>query len=169
MTRRKPTTPQILNAAQADETLAEIARLSREIDVIQGAMNEDIDRAKAFARKSAEPLQARIKTLGESLGAYATYHKSELFKNTRTVHANHGSYGFRKASSLKPAVRLKWADVLQKVIDSGREGLLRIKREVNKEALRELPESQMEELGVRLVSKDEFWFEVEQDEVENVA
>lgn len=170
MSRTKPKTPQIANANQADETLAEIASLTRELATIDLEMNTAIDAAKADARDKAAPIQARIKTLGDALGAYATYNKAELFTKVKTINANHGRYGFRKTSSLKPLPKLKWADVLDKVVATkGFAFLLRVKKELNKEAIRELPESQMEQLGCRLVRADEFWYEVEQDEVENVA
>jgi len=169
MARTKPSIPQIASIREADETLAEIARLAREINAIESTMNDAIDNAKAAARDAAAPLQLRIKTLGDALGAYATYHKADLFAKAKTISTNHGAYGFRKTTSLKPLAKLTWQSVMEKIQAAGRDGLLRVKTDINKEALRELPEPDMEALGVRLVSTDEFWYEIAQDQVEDVA
>jgi len=169
MARKKPAIPKIASRQEADATLAEIARLERQLDTIKTTLNDDIDQLKTKAREESEPLQANVKSLADALGAYATYNKATLFEKSKTLVANHGRYGFRKATSLKTLPRMKWTDVLAKIKELGRTELIRKKEEVNKELVRELPTEDVESLGARLVSVDEFWYETDQEEVEDVA
>ncbi len=169
MARKKPDIPQIRDLAEVDAVLGEIAEAQRELMLIETAMNEAIDAAKRTAAEQAAPLQARIRTLGESLGAYSTYHKSELFRRGKTLRFNHGEIGFRKTTALKPQTRLRWADVLERLRETGRREGIRVREDVNKEVLREWSDSELEAVGARLVSKDEFWYEVKQESVEDAA
>jgi phage host-nuclease inhibitor protein Gam len=167
--RTKPQPPQITSRAEADEAMEKIAQHQCQLDGIDACMNENINAAKTAAKLHAAPLQIAMKTLGDSLGAYATYNKAELFEKNKTIEANHGRYGFRKSSTLKPLTKLNWKDVLDKLKALKRDDMVRAKEDVDKDALRKLPEAEMEALGVRLVKTDDFWFEIKQEEVEDVA
>ncbi len=133
----------VKDLAQANQTLAEIAVLKRE--------------AQAAAR------QARIEALESGLAAFAEFGKAELFKDRRTCELDFGRLGFRRSSEVRPKPRNTWAAVLGRVKELGLVEAVRVREDVNREALRQWPEARLELVGARRVEKDVFWCEVNEE------
>ncbi|MEZ5571202.1 MAG: host-nuclease inhibitor Gam family protein [Halioglobus sp.] len=171
MARRKPQAPAVVinNLEQADDLLREMAECSRKIESIKSAMNQVIDDAKSEAKELAATSQARLSELEESLAAYATYQKAELFKSRKSVTRVFGTFGFRKSTEIKPQTKNTWGGILDQLKSLGMNHAIRIKEEVNKETLQEWPDERLEKVGARRVVEDKFWVEVDQAALEDGA
>jgi phage host-nuclease inhibitor protein Gam len=171
MARRKPNPPAVVinNLEQADDVLREMAKCSREIELIRSSMNQVIDDAKNEAKELASTHQARLAELEESLAAYATYQRSDLFKVRKSITRVFGSFGFRKSTEIKPEKKQTWGGILEQLKSLGMTHAVRIKEEVNKETLQEWPDERLEKVGARRVSEDRFWVEVDQAALEDTS
>ncbi|WP_027366959.1 host-nuclease inhibitor Gam family protein [Desulfocurvibacter africanus] len=169
MARSKPQVMTIEDLAQADAVLEELCRIGRKLGEIEAAMNEALDVAKAEAKKAAAPLAARKKELETALATFGAYNKADLFKKRRSVERAFGVFGFRKSTKLKLLSKFTWALVLQRLKELKLEDGIRIKEEVNKEALQTWPEERQETVGVKLDTSDEFFIELSQEKLKEEA
>lgn len=156
---------QIKSLADAGDALREIAAVERAVSEIESEANARIDRAKADAAQKSEPYKQRLKEFSEGLQVYAEYNRAELFAKRQSVELPFGFFGFRKSSELKPASKMTWAKVLDKLQSLKARRFIRVKEEVNRERLRELDADQLEPYGVRLVEKETFWIETKSEEL----
>jgi phage host-nuclease inhibitor protein Gam len=145
---------------EANVALADIAELGRRMRAIEGEMNAQIDTIKREAEERAAPLRDELVALEHGLKAFAEYHKDNLCKDRRNVELTHGSFGFRKSTELKPAPKTTWGAITERIEQLGLLTGLRIRKTPNKEVMREWPDERLTELGVRRVSKDQFWYEL---------
>lgn len=156
---------QIKSLPEAGDALAEMAAAERALAKIEAEANARIDKAKADAALKTEPHKQRLKELSEGLQVYAEYNRAELFAKRQSVEMPFGYFGFRKSSELKPASKLTWAKVLEKLQSLKARRFIRVKEDVNRERLRELDADQLEQYGVRLVEKETFWIETKSEEL----
>jgi len=161
MSRKRVKNPvTIENTVEAIGALGTLADLSRQVGAIEAELNEKIDALKAEAAEKAAPLHRDIDDLEAGLSAFATSHKRELFSDRRSFSCTFGQFGFRRSTQLKPAPKYKWGDVLC-TLDARQEvDAIRVKKEVNKEALQEWTDDQLAEVHVRRVPNDVFWYEI---------
>ncbi|MBF0628899.1 MAG: host-nuclease inhibitor Gam family protein [Magnetococcales bacterium] len=143
---------------EANTVLGEIAHLKRSIDAIEADMNESIDKIKRSAEAFSAPRRMRLDALTNGLSAFAEFNKESVFAHRRGVELSFGMMGFRRSSELKPQGRGTWAQVLEKIKELGIPEALRVREDVNREALRGWSEERLKLLGVRRVEKDLFWF-----------
>lgn len=71
----------IKDVQQAEGALAEMSAISRKLSLIEGAMNEEIDDAKARAQQESSPLFARYAELEKAVKAFGTLNKSRLLRS----------------------------------------------------------------------------------------
>ncbi len=159
----------IEDMTQADAVLEELCRIGRRLGEVEAAMNEALDQAKAEAKKAAAPLAARKKELEEALALFGAYNKADLFKKRKSVERAFGVFGFRKSTKLKLLSKFKWEMVLQRLKELKLTEGIRIKEEVNKEALQAWPEERQETVGVKLDTSDEFFIELRQEKLKEEA
>lgn len=159
----------IKDLREANDLLGVASAIKRSLGNIENTMNESIDQAKREAEADSHSLKQRLNEIEASLLAYAEYHKAELFKNKRSVELMHGSLGYRRSSEVKPAVKKRWLDVLDKIKNLGFTEAIRIKEDPNKDILREWPDEKLNLIDARRVEKDTFWYEVKEESVENAA
>lgn len=164
--RSKPTdVPVVRNLEQANEVLAELAAHKRELDQINGALNERIDQAKAAAEEKAAPVRDRVTALEVGLTSFAEHHKGDLFGKKRSVDLSFGRFGFRRSTQVKPVTRTTWAVVLERLKNLGMRDAIRVKEQPNKEVLREWPDERLAQVCVRRVEHDDFWYELDEAEL----
>lgn len=165
-TRTKPQADHVYiqDADRAQAVMAEIAAGEREIRIIDAALNERIDRAKAETAAVAAPFRARVALLAAGLQAYATYHKEQLFTERRSVVTVFGEFGFRRSSEIRPKPRTTWAMILERISSLRLIEAMRVKSEVNREVLASWSDSQLEQVGAQRTEKDEFWYQVKEVE-----
>lgn len=147
---------------ECDQALQEIGGLKRELAMIEAHQNEIIDEAKAEAKKQAEPLTERIKSLERLLKEFCESHRSD-FAKVRTREMTFGQMGFRR--STKVLIK-RVGDTLQSLKDFGLLKCLRIKEEIDKEAMKELDSEALANVGATLKTEDTFWCEVKQEELQ---
>ncbi|MBF0192870.1 MAG: host-nuclease inhibitor Gam family protein [Magnetococcales bacterium] len=145
---------------EANGVLGEIAQLKRSIDAIEADMNASIDRIKRSAAAFSAPRRARLEALANGLLAFAEFNKESLFVKRRGIELSFGVLGFRKSNELKPQGRGTWAQVLGKIKELGVVEGIRVREDVNREAMRGWSDERLEMLGVRRVEKDLFWYEL---------
>ncbi|WP_027190052.1 host-nuclease inhibitor Gam family protein [Fundidesulfovibrio putealis] len=173
MARRKPDETQAITSLDAaDAALVELAKLDREMRMIEICLNEDIEAARKRADELAAPLREKRRLLESALTTYATASKEALFKKGKSIKLTHGVFGFRASDELKPLPKGTWKEVLGKLNGMAAKlaklelpGCIRIKEEPDKEALRKLPEDLRAEAGVRIVGKDTFYYELKDENV----
>lgn len=169
-TRTKPSPLIIANLAQADEALRQLAEIAREKAQIESGMNAQIDQVKATAKAQTEPLDASRKRLEDALGVFGTQHKAELFPaRKRSQELAFGVLGFRRATSLRLLAKKTWGSVLERLSALGFTDAIRVKREVDKTAMADWSDEQLETVGVRREQIDEFFIELKQEELPQQA
>ncbi|MBF0179247.1 MAG: host-nuclease inhibitor Gam family protein [Magnetococcales bacterium] len=144
---------------QANAALGEIAQLARNLEIISADMNESIDRIKRASEAFAAPRRARLEALANGLSAFAEFHKATLFEKRRGIELTFGAFGFRRSSEVKPTGRGTWAQVLERIKELGEREVIRIREDVNRDALRAWSEERLALLGVDRIDKDVFWYE----------
>lgn len=169
--RSKPQPFIISDMAQADEALRQLGEIHREQRQLEDGAQAQIDQIKAVAKAQLEPLVNNRKRLEDALAVYATAHKAEIFGDVRNRSQSlvFGTIGFRRATALRLMAKRTWAMVLQRLHDLGFKEGVRTKAEVDKEALRGWPEGKLEDVGVIRETTDEFYIELNLEEVANKA
>ncbi|MEO5332137.1 MAG: host-nuclease inhibitor Gam family protein [Magnetococcus sp. YQC-5] len=154
----------IADMQQANAVLGEMAMLQRAITTIEADMNSVIDTAKRNADAFAAPRRKRLKDLETALSVFAEFNKETLFNVQRTAELAFGVFGFRRSTELKPKSKITWAMVLGKIKELGF-AAIRVKDEVDRDAMREWPEERLSLVGVQRIQKDVFWYEIKQEEL----
>lgn len=169
-TRSKPQPLIIATLEQADDALRQLAEIARAQSLIEGDLNANIDMLKAQAKAKTEPLTASRKRLEDALGVFGIQSKGELFTDRkRSLELAFGVIGFRKATSLRLLAKRTWGSVLERIEALGFISAIRIKREVDKTAMADWSDEQLETVGVKREQVDEFFVELKQEELPDKA
>jgi phage host-nuclease inhibitor protein Gam len=152
--------PVLQTTEQVEEALANCGHLQSYLAQIEGEMNQQIIAVREQYAPRIDATGARLELETEALRAYADAH-GELFAVKKSTDYTHGTIGYRTGTpKLKPLKGWTWDRVLEKVRQCAR-AYLRVKEEVNKEALladREtLGADRLKALGVA-VAQDETFF-----------
>ncbi len=172
MARRKPNTKNLYpvkNLEEANNALADIAALKRQVEGVNADMNAAIDRAKADAEVKAAPLQVQMNALENGLLAYAEINKDELFDKKRSVDLDFGSIGYRRSREVKPLPKHTLAMVLDKIKTLNMTEAIRTRESVDKDVLRNWPEERLATVSARIVEKDTFWLEPDETKLADLA
>jgi phage host-nuclease inhibitor protein Gam len=141
--------PQSITEASA--SLAEIGAAQRELAVIQAALDETIAAAKTAAEAGAAPHKAAIEARTRGLQVWAAANRGLASGKTITLAA--GTLGWR---ARPPSVRIgNMAAAIEFMATMGLDRFLRIKREINKEALLAEPQAATRVPGVSVGSAGE--------------
>ncbi len=166
MARRKPDNLYLVRDLEdVDRVLAELGTLKRSLTRIQDGMNERIDKLKAEAEAECSPLLDRRSALENGLLAFAEFHKAEICDDRRSQELLYGEIGFRRSSEIKPKPRQTWKTILGRVKELNLLDALRVREDVDREALRRWPEHQLDLVGAQRVEKDSFWYELREAEL----
>lgn len=165
MTRKRMTSPGLSSWDDVDQALAEIGEIDRELGLIEASQQESIDRIKATTKTTAEPLQLRKAALEALIQQYAEANRGELQK-TKTKALTFGTVGFRLSTRV---VIKRVADTLQALKDMGLKACIRVKEEVDKEAMKNLPLETLAAVGASLKTEDAFGYEVNREKLAEVA
>ena len=166
MARKKPGNEfKIKSLDEVNAALEEIAKLQRYIKAVEADMNGDIDAIKAGAESVAAQHMEKLTALEAGIQAYAEYNKAELFRNKKSIPLNFGVIGFRMSQKLKPAPKTTWKRILEILKEQGLKSAIRVKEDVNKDVLGEWSDERLESVNVQRVRKDQFWYEVAEEEL----
>lgn len=153
-------TMQIKSLDDANQALAEIGRLTMRLEAIDGKAAEKIGKIKEEAAKSGEEFRERIKELESALALYSEYNKGDLFKDKKSISLSYGTIGFRL--STKISIKRSTLELLKKLF--GGKGV-RIKEEVDKEELKDWPDTDLAQVDAAKITQDTFFYEVNREEV----
>ena len=143
------------NLFEANAMLARIGDLTRSHDLIQSAMDEGIGQFKEKMQAEAQPLSVEIETLTASLQLYAEANRDVLTKNgkLKTIKLSAGEISWR---ARPPSVRLKDVPaIIGTCLQRGLQKFLRIKTDIDKEAMLADPVVAGSIVGVTIASTGE--------------
>lgn len=164
--RTKPHAFIVTDAPQAEAALAEMAQLDLTLELHAVEMNEAINEAKARAKASCAPLEARRKELEQALASYAELNKATLFKARKSLDMGFGVIGFRLSTCIKTVGKsTTWEMVLQKLKDFGFTDAIRTQETVDKDALRSYPDERLATVGAKREVSDVFFIEINKEAV----
>ncbi len=138
----------------ADEFIRVIGEAQRERARIEAEMNETIARAKAEAEGAAQPHKGTIEQLSKGVQVWCEAHRAELLKpGTKTYAFAAGEVSWRKRP---PKVIARGIDkALDFIKRRGLTRFLRVKEELDKEALLKEPETALRIPGISIGSEGE--------------
>jgi phage host-nuclease inhibitor protein Gam len=142
--------------ADADHVLAELGELNRDLTRLETERNEAIAAAKIRFFDKGTPVTDRITALEAALRRYVLEHEEELDLRSRTL--TNGRVGLHLAHaltvrSIKKAVA--W------LVAAKKWAFLRVKHELNKEALADAPADVLKACGAKVKSYDVCFYEVD--------
>lgn len=141
--------------SEANVFVARIGAAQQELDAIQAGLDAAAARVKAEHEALARPLRADIAALTRGVQVWAEAHRGELTQDGRvkTVKLPSGEIAWR---TRPPSVRLSGiAAVIEAIRERGLHGFLRVRAEVNKEAMLAEPELAVSVPGVTIGSAGE--------------
>ena len=157
---RLTSTEQIRDLDEANQAIAEIGRLTMQIESIDGKASEKIGKIKEDAARAGEPARERIKELESALLLYAEYNKGDLFKDRKSIPLSYGTIGYRL--STRVSVKRTTLELLKKLFKG--KGV-RIKEEVDKEELLTWKDEDLAQVDAAKLVQDTFFYEVNREEV----
>lgn len=151
--------------ADVDQALRQIGEIERDLFLIEGDTNESIDRLKETAKAQAKPYLDRKTALELAMKEFCETHRAE-FAKIKTKQLVFGSVGFR----LSTRVLIKRvADTLQALKDLGLMHCIRLKEEIDKEAMKQLPAETLAEVGAGLKTENAFGYEIDRARIAEAA
>ncbi len=141
---------------EVDTALKQIGEIDRELSMIEAAQNEQIDQVKTQAKSTMAPLADRKAGLELAIRDYAEANRAE-FASVKTKILTFGSVGFRL--STKVLVK-RVGDTLQSLKDLGLSACIRVKEEIDKEAMKNLDKETLANVGAALKSENVFGYEI---------
>lgn len=151
---------------EVSNCIAKVGRHQREFEQVQIKLNEDIEQIKTQALKNSRSHQEAVEELFEKIFIYAEKHRDELTERgkKKTVHFPTGEISWRLTP---PSVLLKNVkEVLELCKKLNLERFIRVKEEVNKEAILKEPEVAQKIRGVTISQKEEFVVKPSETEIE---
>lgn len=153
---KKAVIPMPGNLDEAAQFLAQIGEEQRAIDKVQSDLNTEVDELKTKAMADTKPHQDKIFQLIEGLLAYAGVRRDELTDGGRrkTVETPTGIFCWRMTP---PAVSLhNVKSILESLKLLGLNRFIRIKEEIDKEAMLKEPDVAEAVEGVSISQHEEF-------------
>lgn len=160
--------PTINSIEEADNLLREIAEQKRQIELLNLEYKDKVDSLKKTVAAQCEPLLEKITIREQALIRFGESKKNELFIKKKSLNLNFGVIGFRSSTSIKTLRKITWEQVLgflKSSTDSALAACIRVKQEVDKDALRQLPAEKIAEAGCKLEQNDTFFYELAEAEL----
>jgi len=158
--------PQTLTRARAEELLGEVATLTLE----RNAQKIEMDRALTTIRERYEvslaALSRQLEEKSTLLEMWAGDNRAEFPKGRKSIDLVHGTVGYRTGTpKLKTLARKTWEAILATIKGVGLNGYVRVKEEVDKEAILAdfaqglMTEETLKPLGVKVAQDETFFVE----------
>ena len=157
------------NLLEAADFLSSIGREKRKIERIQSVLNEKIEELKTKAIAEVKSHEEEISQLVEGLFAFAESNRDKLTDGgkRKTVELPTGLFGWRMTP---PAISIRnIKSVLAKLKELKLNHFIRVKEEVNKEAMLKDPELAETIKGVSIIQREEFVVKPTEIQVEIVS
>lgn len=147
---------------EANTLLEQLGWAQRDLALKELRLAGKVAKLTALIEKTAGPLKARIKTLEDQIAAYATAHRKELLAGDTKHHDfPAGKVSWRlNPQSVELRGKLKVADVVAEILRLKlRRPFLRMKLELNKEAILADQEKAKPITGIRIAQGETFSIE----------
>lgn len=151
---------------EADVLLGQIAERQREVERIRLDLDSRIATMKNNAQIAAKEHEAFIRAGEKRLAMFAQLHEAD-FGRSRSRRLTHGTVGWRASTRVK--LLLGEADVISRLMHLGHADCVTVKPPtVDKNAVRRLSEDELDAAGIRLDTRDGFYWESEEAELPDV-
>ena len=157
--------PAIQSWAGADEALGFIRELDASIGKREAEKEESLKALQDRYDAQITPLIERRDALAKALEEFTTFNRGDLDGQSRKL--NHGVVGFRLGQrALAKLAKWTWAKVLEKIEAMGLSHFVRVKKEVDREAIlrSDMDARALKTLGVEIVQEERFYYETAADE-----
>lgn len=127
-----------------------------------GALNEQIDTAKANADAQLRPIREEEARIERGIAEFATAHREDMGK-LKSKQMTFGTVYFRKSTKLKlPAAAEKVREIIKRLRERGMEDCInQPEAKVNKEALKAYSPDVIVEVGASIEVNDSFSYELD--------
>lgn len=165
MARIKPDPYMVLDRAQCEGALAEMAAIDRKLSAIENEMREAVDGAKAKASQLAGPLQARRKELSDAVTVYGKLNRQVLFIKSKSLDLGFGVIGFRASTKIVQMRGVTAEMTLERLHQYNLTEGIRIKEEINKETALGWSDERLELVGLKRQQRETFFVDIRQDDI----
>ncbi|MDR2504179.1 MAG: host-nuclease inhibitor Gam family protein [Deltaproteobacteria bacterium] len=155
----------VADLARAESALQELAALERQTGLIEAGLNEGIDGMKETAKAEAAPLEERKKAITDALAVFLKMNRTSILKDKKSLELAFGVMGFRASSSICQIKGVSHEMTLQRMKDAGLPEGIRIKEELDKDAVRGWPAERLALVGLNRVEKDQFFVELKEEKL----
>jgi len=159
MARTKSNAATIKSLEEADAILKEMCEIEASIESIDNKADKEIAKITENAASLGKPLRDRYKSCHETLKAFATYFRGEIFKDKKSLDRPFGTLGFRKAPDSITCSKAT-ADLLKQV---GLESYVRVRVEPDKEAMLSLSDETLTQVEAARKSREDFYVETKRE------
>lgn len=144
--------------AEASQHIARIGEIERELARVELAMNDELSKIKERFEAAAAPLRQNAEALTDGVMSWATEHRERLTGGkAKTCDLPAGRFGWR---TNPPSVRVTGeAAVLDALHRRGLERFIRMKEQVNKDAILNEPAAVRGVPGITLCQGENFFIE----------
>ena len=137
-----------------DTCLADIAAADRELSIIEGAANENIEAIRKAVKEAAQPVLDRKSALELQIKEYCESNRAEFVK-VKSKQLTFGEVGFRLSTKI---MIKRIAETLQALKDLSLSNCIRIKEEPDKEAMKALTDEVLAEVGASRKTDNTFGY-----------
>ena len=158
--------PPVASREEADTIVREIGTLLRAKNQFEATLEEQVADLKAKTSAAVKPLADTVAAKLDSLHAWAEANKADLLVgDARSASLPQGKLGWRwNPASVKLAG--EEADIVAALERLGLGDLVRVAKEVNKEAILEDPKRVEGIAGIKVAQTEQFWVKPAEIEVE---
>ena len=165
--RQKAIAIKIADLHNASQTLREIAALQDELSGIDAKADQAIAKIKEDAAKKGESLRKKVVELEQALALYSDYNKNELYSDKRSIELAYGRMGYHKSTKVKIKTKPIEKSTLYLLEKLFRGKGIRIKKEVNKEELKDWPDEKLAQVNAKKEKNDSFYYEIDREQINN--
>lgn len=183
--RYKPEGSKVESLEDVELALTEIRNAESEIFKIDSLADVQIAKIREKAAKDGERFRNSILAAVAKVQAYADYNKDELFKKSKSIELENGTFGYRQ--STKVSIKKVTGELLHQLIERKTEEMknetdrtvksqlkeeiaklevcIKVEEKLQKKAIGELPAAAMLAIQAQKITEDLFFCETKKDNV----
>lgn len=165
MARIKPDPYMVLDMAQCEGALAEMAALDRKLSAIENEMRESVDAAKAKGQPACRAFTDTAQGVVGRGDGVRQAQPAELFTRSKSLDLGFGVIGFRASTKIIQMRGVTAEMTLERLHQYNLSDGIRTKEEINKDAALGWPDERLELVGLKRQQSDTFFIEIKKEEV----
>lgn len=142
-----------------NRSLADLGGLHRDLKTFTVERDEAIERAKDTYSRKATPVESQIAAVEESLERFVTAHQADLDGRSKELH--HGRVGLLLVADIFRIASKNVKSAIAWLLAAKKLDYLHVEHKLNKETLREAPDTVLRAIKAKVVSEDRCWYEVD--------